>query len=50
MLFKDYIEYFYELKENAAKNGDAAQKVIAKLFLNSLYGKFGTKTLRTSSI
>ena len=39
-LFNDYINFFYDLK----KNGDPSTKEIAKLFLNSLYGKFGQLT------
>jgi len=37
-LFEDYISYWSKIKETS-KGG---RRVIAKLFLNSLYGKFGT--------
>jgi len=37
--FRDYVNYFYELKTNAEKN--SPDYIFAKLFLNSLYGKFG---------
>jgi len=39
-LFNDYINYYYEMKKNAKNNVD---KIIAKLMLNSLYGKFGQR-------
>lgn len=37
--FDDYIDYFYQLKSDSERN--SAEYIIAKLFLNSLYGKFG---------
>ena len=43
-IFKDYVDFFYTLKEKYAKEGNSAFKQIAKLFLNSLYGKFGQRT------
>lgn len=39
--FRDYINHFYEERENARKRGDVAGRVFAKYFMNSLYGKFG---------
>lgn len=44
-LFKDYIDYWSAQKINAKKEGNKAQYLISKLFLNSLYGKFGTNPL-----
>lgn len=44
-LFKDYIDYWSEQKITAKKEGNKAQYLISKLFLNSLYGKFGTNPL-----
>lgn len=38
-LFNSYVRKFYDLKQNA---NDDAERSIAKLYLNSLYGKFGT--------
>lgn len=38
--FADYVEHFYEKKLSAQKKGDKAGREMAKLFLNSLYGKF----------
>ena len=41
-LFDSYINYWTEQKIKAAKEGSAPQRTIAKLALNSLYGKLGT--------
>ena len=38
-LFNDYIDHFYEKKKNSV----GAERFIAKLHLNSLYGMFGRK-------
>nr|QWO71383.1 DNA polymerase [Termitomyces sp. Mi165-7] len=38
-IFKEYVEYFYNLKTNTPKSDPLY--TISKLFLNSLYGKFG---------
>lgn len=45
-LFKKYIDYWYEIK----KREKGCKKMIAKLMLNSLYGKFGTKPKCDSKI
>ena len=39
-IFKDYVTKFYELKRKAT---NPVQKTIAKLLLNSLYGRFGMR-------
>jgi len=39
-LFNDYVNHYYDLKVNAKDNID---RTIAKLMLNSLYGKFGQR-------
>lgn len=39
--FDDYIDHFYEMKSNAKAKNDKAGYIFSKLFLNSLYGKFG---------
>ena len=39
--FKDYIDHFYEVRQNAKKTGDKMMDIFAKYFMNSLYGKFG---------
>lgn len=40
--FDDYIDFWTEQKIQAKKEGNAGLYTIAKLFLNSLYGKFAT--------
>lgn len=40
-LFNQYIDYWTEEKIRAGKEGNKALRTIAKLCLNSLYGKFG---------
>lgn len=44
-IFKDYIDYWSEQKITAKKEGNKAQYLISKLFMNSLYGKTGTNPL-----
>lgn len=41
-LFTKYIDYFMKIKENST----GTERQIAKLFLNSLYGKFASKVKR----
>ena len=43
IIFNDYVTYFYNLKEKARKEGKKIDYTLAKLFLNSLYGKFGQR-------
>lgn len=43
--FNNYIDHFYDIKCNST---DKAMKNIAKLYLNSLYGKFGSKPVKKS--
>lgn len=38
--FTNYVDHFYKLKEEATISGDAALRLFAKLFMNSLYGKY----------
>lgn len=38
--FKQYVDYFFRLKQNAEKEGNKVKRNEAKLFLNGLYGKF----------
>lgn len=44
VVFKDYVEYFYHYKEQAAKENNKVDYMLYKLFLNSLYGKFGQRS------
>lgn len=41
-LFNNYIDYWYGIKEEATKTGNAVLRQVAKLMLNNLYGKFAT--------
>ena len=43
-LFKEYIDKWSSAKIKAKKEGNHGLYLIAKLFLNSLYGKFGSST------
>lgn len=43
-LFKDYIDHWMALKIKSKKEKNSAMTRIAKLMLNSCYGKFGTST------
>lgn len=40
-VFDSFVDYFFDIKKNTE---DPVQRTIAKLILNSLYGKFGSKT------
>lgn len=39
--FDSYVNFFYDTKIQSEKDGNKAWRFIAKLFMNSLYGKFG---------
>ena len=39
--FEDYVDHFYDIRKEYKEKGDKLGEQIAKLFLNSLYGKFG---------
>lgn len=49
-LFKDYIDKWSQNKIKAKEEGNHGLYLISKLFLNSLYGKFGTDTQVISKI
>lgn len=49
-MFTPYIDYWYSVKEQADREGNAGMKTIAKFFLNSLYGKFGMRLKGKSKI
>lgn len=42
-IFKEYVEYFYKLKRQYKEENNEVYTRIVKIFLNSLYGKFGQK-------
>lgn len=46
-MFDSYINRFIAMKQKATLEGNAGRRTIAKLFLNGLYGKFGTDPQNT---
>ena len=42
-MFKQYIDFWIDIKIQSTLNGNNGMRTISKLMLNSLYGKFGTK-------
>lgn len=42
-LFTKYIDYFYSIKEQFKREGNTVGLAMVKIFLNSLYGKFGQR-------
>jgi len=44
-IFSEFVQYFYNQRLNAKKKGDLTQQYFFKLILNSLYGKFGQKSV-----
>lgn len=42
-IFKDYVDYWYKIKSTSS----GSKKAVAKLMLNSLYGKFGQQRVKT---
>lgn len=41
VLFDKYVDFFYDVKTQASITHNSSWRFIAKIFLNSLYGKFG---------
>lgn len=39
-IFKEFVEYFWEERKKAKAKGDTVQNILAKLIMNSLYGRF----------
>lgn len=46
----DYIDKYMDIKEEATKTGDRAERYIAKRYMNSPYGKFGTRRDKVNKI
>lgn len=44
--FKSYVNHFFDQKAEAEQKGDKAGRLIAKIMLNSLYGKFAQRNDR----
>lgn len=42
-LFREYMDFFHKMKTVYTQSGDKTYRYITKLFMNSLYGKFGQK-------
>lgn len=42
-IFSEYVEYFYTKRVQAKESGDKIHDLLYKLYMNSLYGKFGQK-------
>jgi len=40
-IFEEYVDFFYDLKAQYSREGETALRELTKLFLNSLYGKWG---------
>lgn len=49
-IFRDYVDYFYNKRLEAKANKDDVRTLLFKLFLNSLYGKFGQKSVNWERI
>lgn len=45
-IFTDYVRYWYAFRDKMKRDYDLAMDMIAKLFLNSLYGKMGMNSER----
>ena len=43
-IFDDYIDYWIKIKNESTLSGNKGMRTLAKLMLNSLYGKFATAT------
>lgn len=46
VIFRDYVRYFYRLRQQYDKQGDLIFKTMVKYFMLSLYGKFGQRSER----
>ena len=44
VIFKEYVDFFYNLKARYTEEGNAPFRFMTKLYLNSLYGKFGQRS------
>lgn len=42
-IFTEYVDFFYRVKQSAGTDGKPLIRAFAKLYLNSLYGKFGQR-------
>ncbi len=49
-VFTEYIDKFYNLKQEAEREGNPVLRAVSKLFLNALYGKTLQKAIFTTNI
>lgn len=45
-LFSEYVDFFYAMKKEHNQAGNSTMRLLSKLFLNSLYGKFAQNSPR----
>ena len=50
LLFKKYVDYWYNEKNIGKKENNPTRTMHAKLMLNSLYGRYGMQTLRINKL
>lgn len=50
LLFRDYVDYWDEMKEKAAKENNPGLRFIAKRMMNSLYGRFAINPVCASKM
>jgi DNA polymerase elongation subunit (family B) len=43
IIFKDYVDFFYDLRMQAKEDGNTILDGLSKIMMNSLYGKFGAR-------
>ena len=46
LVFRDYVEYLYDLRMHFKQQGNRLYERMCKLMMNSLYGKFGQRGMR----
>lgn len=49
-IFQEYVEFFYHNRLEAKAKGDKVMDYLFKIFLNSLYGKFGQKSIEWEEV
>lgn len=50
IIFKSFVDYFYEKRQDAKNNGDISKVAFYKTILNNLSGKFGQKASKTCKL
>lgn len=48
-IFKEYIDYLYNIRQYHVKNNEADKSIIVKKMMNSLYGRFGIDVVATKT-